>query len=219
MQVVATDHRVLGVLAGADMPVKELLAWVESSSLVLAADGGANRLVECGIVPHSTIGDLDSISPEAARAQVRLISIEDQDTSDCDKLLHLAQELGTDRLTLAGVEGDLLDHVIGTIHSAAKIEIKVQLALRRGLAWILKGPAEFSRFVEEGTRVSLLPISVCEEVFLTGTQWSLNAATLGPEGLTSLSNRASGGSVKVQFAKGVAVLFVETNGLPDWSSL
>ena len=213
----ALGRRVLGVLAGSDMPDDQFINWVHSADLILAADGGANRLLDCGVVPHTTIGDLDSISPDASKRQVRLIENEDQDTSDCDKLLHFAKDLGVEEITLLGVEGDLLDHVIGTVQSAAKVELGVRLALRRGIAWVLKGPTEFSLPVLPGTRLSLLPITLCESVTITGTQWELSGDTLDPKGLTSLSNKVVAHDFNASLKAGAALLFVETEGTPQWA--
>jgi len=213
---VPKNIRILGVLAGADMPIPQLMQWVDSATVVLAADGGANRLHEWEVAPNTTIGDLDSITESTTRIQMRLIHDEDQDSTDCDKLLAFAYAEGYTSITLAGVEGDLLDHVIGTIQSAGRSRIEVRLALRRGVGLILKAPVRRSFQTTPGSRFSVIPLERCEGVTLIGTKWLLENATLEPLGLTSLSNLSQESTVNVSIDAGLAFVFMETDGSPRW---
>ncbi len=47
-----------------DDPQTEFDRWVRNGDMIVAADGGSNHLLKCGMLPHHIIGDLDSISPE-----------------------------------------------------------------------------------------------------------------------------------------------------------
>jgi len=199
-------QKVLGVLAGGDMPTDQLAAWARSADLVLAADGGADRLLEAGIKPRTTIGDLDSLSSVAAVPLV--IRDPDQETSDCDKLLSLAERLGHESITLCCVEGDRLEHVIGTLRSAARSVIRVRLALRRGVAWVLVGSDEVVVELEEGERVSLMPLEACAKADILGVRWPLVGVELSIDGRTSLSNEAVGGAVTARIGSGAAALIV-----------
>ncbi len=206
----------LGVLAGADMPILQLRFWADSAQVLLAADGGADRLRACGRVPEATIGDLDSITPEAAASQIELIGIDDQNSSDCDKLLALAVSRGHRAITLVGVEGDLPDHVIGTIQSAARAKIAVRFGFRKGMGEIVSGPSSTEYKAEPGTRFSVIPIVSCKGVTLTGTQWELKNDALDPLGLTSLSNRTVMERVFLAVTTGAVFVFLETDGSPVW---
>jgi thiamine pyrophosphokinase len=210
--------RVLGVLAGGDMPPGLLRAWVESADVVLAADGGADRLRGIGAVPDVTIGDLDSITEESRSAQDELVHDPDQDTSDCDKLLGLAQRLGHRAITLASVEGDLLDHVIGSLSSAIASPLEVRLALRRGVGWLLKGEASVAVSCDVGARVSLLPLGRSAGVSMRGAEWPFEVWSLELGGRTSLSNRAVERRIEVRQGGGAALLFVgyEEGDMPFW---
>lgn len=206
--------RVLGVLAGEDIASETLQAWVGWADVVIAADGGADTLARCGLKANTTIGDLDSISQESRNSQLHLIHDQDQDTTDCDKLLNLAARLGHSEITLCGVEGDLLDHMVGTLQSAARAPISVRLVLRRGLAQVLRGPASVAIQVAPGNRVSFVPIVPCGGVTFTGVHWELHDAVMDPLGLTSLSNRADAPQVNASIETGAAFLFWETTPLP-----
>jgi thiamine pyrophosphokinase len=198
------------------MPSEQLKRWVDSAQVVIAADAGADRLHAVNFIPSTTLGDLDSISPAASVAQTRLIQNHDQDSTDCDKLLQFALEEGYRSITLAGVEGDLLDHVVGTLQSASRAKIEVRLALRRGIGFLLAGPFHRTFATTSGARFSVIPLEVCSGVCLRGTRWPLEGAVLDPMGLTSLSNIAEGTSVETEVASGRAFVFVETDGAPRW---
>ncbi len=206
----------LGVLAGADMPPERLAEWARSAGMILAADSGADRLLEVGIVPDLVVGDLDSISLLAQSEQREILHDPDQDTSDCDKLLALAAGMGCRSITLCGVEGDLPDHVLGTLHSAARASLDVRLAYRRGIGRVLRGPFAGSIATGAGKRVSLLPLVPCEGVTLRGLAWELEDAVLDPLGLTSLSNRALGDRAEIRLASGAALLFIAAEGGAVW---
>ena len=198
--------RVLGVLGGNDFPSERLKMWAETADQIFAADGGANLLRMVGITPLLTLGDLDSIEPESAASQLELIHIADQDSSDCDKLLAYVSGRGIEAITLICVEGDLVDHLLGSLFSATKSDLEIRLALRRGTGHIPKG-----------SRLSLLPISDCSEVSLEGTEWQLDQAEMSTTGLSSLSNKATG-RVKVSMSTGTAVLIASHPDLetPHW---
>jgi thiamine pyrophosphokinase len=211
-----SQRRVLGVLAGADFAPDRLAAWALSADLVLAADGGADRLLALGITPFATIGDFDSVvAKEGLGRVVRDVS---QDTSDCDKLLHFAAENGVSDITLVGAEGDRLDHVLGTLYSTVRSPLRIRLALRRGLGWILVGPVAQAVPTAPDESVSLLPLSECSAVNLTGVKWPFQGQILAATGLVSLSNRATGSRIDIAIGSGAALLTVLSPRLelPSW---
>lgn len=185
-----------------------------SADRILAADGGADRLREAGIVPETTIGDLDSLTERHGLAEI--LHDTDQDTSDVDKLLNWTAAQGVREITLVCAEGDRLDHILGTMASAARSPLDIRLALRRGLAWIVRG--EFQIPTEPGDLISLMPLQECRGVDLEGVSWPLEGATLSSTAGVSLSNRATGTTVTGRLATGVAALFLLTPRLevPTW---
>ncbi len=211
-------ERVLGVLAGEPLPDAVLRAWCHSADLVLAADGGADRVLAVGRRPDRVVGDLDSLSDSARSLGLDVTHDADQDSTDCDKLLRLADSVGASSITLACVEGGHLDHLLAVLASAARSELGVRLALSTGLAWLLKGPGSWDVPTSPGRRVSLLPITRCEGVGLQGVRWELRNATLDWLGLLSVSNRAEAPSVRASLQSGCAVLFAqyEPHEVPFW---
>jgi thiamine pyrophosphokinase len=201
--------RVLGVLAGSDMPPEQLRLWAASADLLAAADGGANSLARIGIAPHAVVGDLDSIEPALMSADC--IYVEDQSMSDCDKLLRYFSSSGIDSVTLANVEGDRFDHMLATLLSASASNMSVRLALRKGLGYVLKGSCVIQ--VPPGATISLVPIRDYDDVDLLGVRWELRGSSAA-----SLSNVALGDQVEVRIGSGSALLVVThaTKMLPTW---
>jgi len=210
--------RVFGVLAGADMGSEKLAEWAQSADLILAADAGADLLLTHGIVPHYIVGDMDSLSREARCAPTAMHVRDDQHATDCDKLLALAEELGHRELTLGGVEGDRADHVLATWLSVARSPLKVRLALRWGLGWVLKGANPILVQVEPGQTVSLLPLADCIGATLTGVQWPLHDEMLAWHRTVSISNVARESRIEASIDVGLAALIVEfpPHKLPRW---
>lgn len=209
--------RVLGVLAGNDLSPERLRQWAHLADRVVAADGGADRLLNAGVTPDLVIGDLDSASPEALRAARQVIRVDSQDDTDCDKLLACLVREGTAAVTLANLEGDLLDHVLGSLGSCLRAPLRVTLVLRRGLAYVLH-PGAFEIPVAPGARVSLLPLIPCDGVSLSGVAWPLPLGPLHLDGRTSVSNRAVDTTLKGTLVRGGALLFVghDEDAPPVW---
>lgn len=208
--------RTIGVLAGRDMPSHLVAKWAREADFIIAADAGADLLAEVAIRPNFVLGDMDSAQNIAEDVEVRLL--EDQETTDCDKLLAAAGEHGCRSITLIAVEGDLLDHMLATLHSAARAPIQVRIALRTGIGWILGAGDEVLAPAKPGRRVSLLPLTETHGVSLRGVQWPLDQTSMSPLGRTSISNAAEGETVYAHLMEGAAFLFIEypESEVPFW---
>jgi thiamine pyrophosphokinase len=206
--------RVLGVLAGEYADLSQLRGWCESANVIVAADGGANRLLEIGVEPHFTVGDFDSISEEAKAHAGEMVEIEDQDQSDCDKLLEFVQHRGWPSVTLIGAEGSRIDHMLGILQSAARAQVQVSLAYRVQFGQVFRAPVV--RELELHGRFSLMPIYDCQGVTLCGARWPLECAEFSPKTISSLSNEADG-TVEIAISVGAAILLYDYDGQPRWT--
>ena len=198
--------RVLGVLAGRDLAPGALEAWLAWADRVVAADGGADLCRAAGREPDAVVGDLDSISDATD-----LTRDEDQDTSDADKLLAFLACERVEAVTLIGVEGDRLDHVLATLFSVARSPLHCSIVLRSGSAQVV-GPGVILRHGTKG-RVSLLPLSP-SRVTLSGVRWPLRSALLDPMGLVSISNEMVEDLLSLVVEEGLVALFLETDAFP-----
>ena len=207
---------ILGVLAGGDLTLPLLAAWCASAralgGLIYAADGGADRVLACGHRPDTVVGDLDSLRASAADLHgIELLSSDDQDTTDAQKLLGLIAARGHANVTLVSLEGNRLDHVLGTLSAAAESPLAVSLALRTEWGRLLNAPARWPIEAPPGTslggtRLSVLPFPSAT-VTLTGVRWPLQAAVLTLPGPASLSNEITGpATIEIHEGRALALL-------------
>ncbi len=210
--------RVLGALAGEDMPADLMAAWAASADVVLAADRAADLLIRAGFEPHHVVGDMDSVSPSTLASPIIVHEIPDQNRSDADKLLAVAETLGHREITIAGIEGDLLDHVLASLASAARSEMEIRFALRRGIMHLIRPGSTYTAATSPGRRISLLPIIPSTGVHLAGVEWPIADAEMAMNRVVSISNRAVREAVSVYISEGLMLLFVEhtREEMPTW---
>jgi thiamine pyrophosphokinase len=181
---------VLGVLNGRDLSEDKILAWARSADVIYAADGGAALLLANGIKPV-VVGDLDSLERSALPEGVRVVYDSGQDSTDCDKLLTLAGQDGVASITLVGVEGDRLDHMLATLASLVGRRKKVRLGLRRGIGIVVPCGELIHLPGQAGQTLSVIPLTLCWGVNLSGVEWTLNDAEMRPGLHISISNEVT----------------------------
>lgn len=205
-------RRTLVILGGQAVAVDVLRAWAASATTVIAADGGANRLA-VERPADAVVGDGDSID---GHLRDHLVADDDQETTDCEKALAAAEALGEKSITMIGVEGDRLDHVLATISACADSSLEIRLVLELGFGYIVRPGSQRSFRCEPGATVSLLPISQMV-ASMAGTAWPVEPRSFAPGGFKSISNKAAGNSVEIVVNEGVGLLFVHrTTDNPVW---
>lgn len=211
-------RRVLAALGGTDFDLVQLRVWAQAADRLVAADSGADRLICAGFAPDVVLGDLDSVQTLEALERATILPDQDPNTTDCQKLLAYLRGEGVEAVTIACVEGDRLDHVLGTLSACLVESPRIQLLLRRGLAWPLLPGIVLSVSARPGARVALLPMEACSAVTLRGVRWALEDAEMSPRGLVSVSNEATSERVEASLEAGSAWLIAEREPTeePTW---
>jgi len=204
----SVEKRILGVLGGMDIDDRLFKFWAHESDILVAADGGADLALRHGIVPHVIVGDLDSASPEALTSGADVYKFDDQNTTDCDKMLQWVADQGHTHLDLIGVEGDRLDHVLATLGSCVRSPLSIRLVLRDGLGVLLKRGLH-QMPAQPGQRISILPIGTADDVSITGVRWPLVEATLRLDGFVSISNVVEASPLEVSIGHGAVLIILE----------
>lgn len=167
---------------------KGLTAALARAEAVVAADGGAERLLRAGHMPDAVYGDMDSLSAQS-QAQLApgvLRPIAEQDSTDFDKCLrHIEAPLVIGH----GFLGARIDHQL------AAMNVLVRRPDRR---CILVGefdvicllPPEIMLELPPRARVSLFPMG---EVTGTsqGLRWPLDGLRFAPGGTSGTSNEVA----------------------------
>jgi thiamine pyrophosphokinase len=207
------------VIAGGDPPAP-IDAALAAAPLVVAADSGVGHALALGLTVDLVIGDLDSAAPEdveravAAGARVDRHPA-DKDATDLELALDAARALGATQVTVLGVGGGRLDHLLANLllltHASyaeltvdARAEDTRIAVVRRDRA--LHGPI--------GSTVTLLPIGgPARGVTTTGLRWTLTDAELTPATTRGVSNEIVDSPARVRVADGI-VLAIQPIGAP-----
>lgn len=193
------------VLLNTPLPPSRLDRVWEMASFRICADGGANRLRELrpDLVPDVVVGDMDSATEETLshyRAKgVRVVDLhEDQDTTDFEKALAVAEQNGCGRVIALGAHGawdGRLDQTFGMCNalmmhptmSVAVAGADNYFCLFRSGRNVIK-VANFSRAPHCG----LVPLGKpCASITTEGLEYNMNSQRMEFGGLVSSCNRVA----------------------------
>ena len=155
---------------------------------LVAADGGADRLLRLGAEPEAVIGDFDSITAQARqRLQGRLYPIAEQSTTDFDKAL---RSIAAPFVIGIGFSGARLDHGLAVLNGlVAHPGQRCFILGARDVVFL--APLELSLRLPVGSRLSLFPMGAVTGTS-TGLRWPLQGIGFAPDGMISTSNQVSG---------------------------
>ncbi len=176
------------LIGGGELRPQDLTTALSLAPTLVAADGGAGAVLAAGLTPSAVIGDMDSISPEAAAAFAdRLHPIAEQETTDFDKALrHVAAPL----VIAVGVTGGRFDHELAVMHTLVRRADRACLVLgHESVTFVC--PPSLSLQLDPGTVVSLFPMGPVE-VASEGLRWPTGGLAFAPDSLIGTSNEALG---------------------------
>jgi thiamine pyrophosphokinase len=207
------------VIAGGDAPAPIDVA-LATAPLVIAADSGVGHALALGLRVDLVIGDLDSADPaDIERAVAKGARVDrhpaDKDATDLELALDAARALGATEVTVLGIGGGRLDHLLANLllvtHDAyADLTIDALVDDTRitvvRTARHLVGPV--------GGIVTLLPVGgPAAGVSTTGLRWTLTDAELTPAGTRGVSNEIVTSPATVRVRHGV-LLAIQPTGAP-----
>lgn len=186
--------------ANADLP---------SSSLVVAADGGAQVALRLGLQVDILVGDLDSADAVAIAeaGEVRRHHV-DKDETDLELALATVVGAGISSATVIATLAGRVDHALGNLLVAASDQwssLQIDLRVDYARGWVVRDTRCFSGQV--GDTVSLLAVGgPALGVTTRGLRWQLNNATLEPGLGVGLSNRLNGTVAEVDVSSGTLLV-------------
>lgn len=200
------------LICNGDPPSRALAKRLaRKATVILAADGGANKARKLGISPHVIIGDLDSITPATRKyfASSNIVHVRRQDNTDLEKALDYLVDAKTRQVTIIGATGGRLDFTLGNLSSMWRYTKRLDLAFE-GDGWKAM-PVGGKRIVRarRGTTVSFVPFGACSGVTLRGVQYTLTNASLRV-GDIAVSNVVTHSPFTVSVKKGNLLLIMIT---------
>lgn len=188
-KIVHSESPVL-LVGGGECDNSALEGPARVASKLVAADGGAERLVSLGLMPDAVIGDMDSLSDmvRGALPERVLHPVAEQDSTDFDKCL---RNIEAPLILGYGFLGARLDHQL------AAMNVLVRRAARR---CVLVGPHDVVcccppflalDTLPRGTRVSLFPLGPASGRS-AGLRWPIEGLKFTPGGVVGTSNESVG---------------------------
>ena len=176
------------LVGGAALHPGDLDLATAHAPVIVAAEGGAQALLEAGRMPEAVIGDMESIT-DAARAAFagRLYPIEEQETTDFDKALrHVAAPL----VLAIGVTGGRFDHELAVMHVLVRLPERPCVVIGpESLVFVC--PPDLSLDLPVGSVLSLFPMGRVG-VVSQGLRWPTDGLVFAPDRKIGTSNEVTG---------------------------
>jgi thiamine pyrophosphokinase len=177
---------------------------------IVAADGGAEELLDCGVSPDTVIGDLDSISEKVKKRLIKteIIFESSQEINDLEKALIYCKKRGASHLIVLGVTGKRLDHSINNFSVLAKYDGIFNLEIFDKYSQIFLLRKNLTFFGNKGQIVSLIPLGKVEGISTKGLQFPLDNETLEIGFREGASNVILQHQFSIEIKNGILLVFV-----------
>ncbi len=191
---------------------EELLKLVNHKEFdqIVAADGGAKKLLQFGVVPHVVVGDLDSLSQQDFEklATAQILHRPSQELNDLEKALIYCLEQRVEHVVLLGITGGRTDHTLNNFSVLMRYFKKFKLNIYNRYSEIFLVDDYFEYSGQKGQNVSLIPLGLVTGIKTTGLSYPLDKETLGLGIREGLSNEIVDGFFSVEVENGVLLIFV-----------
>lgn len=198
-------------LVGGGEASKDLLdAALAIAPYLVAADGGAEMVLNYGMAPKKVIGDFDSINKAALKQipEERQYRLSEQNSTDFDKCL---RNIIAPLILGVGFLGRRLDHQLAALSSLVGYSQSPCVLLgSHDLIFHLNGVLELD--LKPDSRLSLfpmLPVSGVSE----GLEWPIGGVNFAPGSQVGTSNRVVQGRVRLNMAGPGMLVILPLNAL------
>ena len=183
-------------------PLSKNIIELSKNKLIVAADGGADRLLEYEILPDKVIGDLDSISDKTAtKLEDWLILNKDIQKTDLEKAVEYAIERGSKKIQIVGWSGGRIDHTIAAL--GLVFDSRIELIDDRFTVKCISNLEIIED--EKGTLFSLIAVPEAR-VSIKGARWELEHEKLKMGGRGIHNEIGESGKVEFQCHSGYILL-------------
>ena len=194
-EVIVQSTAGVTLAGGAGFSLKLLGMALALAPRVVAADGGADRLLRLGVQPEAVIGDFDSITAKSKAALAgRLYPIREQVTTDFDKAL---RSIAAPFVLAVGFEGARLDHSLAVLNGLVRHAHQRCLILGATDVTFL-APLQLALQLPVGSRLSLFPMGAVTGES-AGLRWPVQGIRFAPDGMIGTSNQVTG-PVRLRFS-------------------
>lgn len=206
------------IISGGTIDDKFVLQMLNEiqAEYVIGVDRGLQFLYRNRVMPTHIVGDFDSVEAELVehyekQTQVPIRKFRpEKDASDTEIALHLAIELGAEKVWILGGTGNRLDHVM------ANIQI-LKIAHDQGIKAYLQDTNNRISLAEKEVKLckedsswdyfSVFPFGgVVDDISIEGAKYPLSHCRLCPNSSMCVSNEMQENEVKIAFPTGTIIL-------------
>ncbi len=166
---------------------------------LVAADGGADHLLEAGLEPDVIVGDLDSLANPGHWRSDQLLPIREQNTTDFEKCLYSVE---APLLLATGFTGSRFDHSLAALHVMHKYVRSHRVVLISGDDLCMAFDGNLSLDLSVGSRFSVYPLNKTVFVSSTGLKYPLDGLRLESGGMIGTSNQVVHEKIQVTVESG-----------------
>lgn len=183
------------LVGGSELGPQDLNILPIENPCFVGVDAGADHLLAAGITPVAVIGDLDSLSANAADAFADVLHrIDEQDTVDFEKAL---TQVTAPLIYAFGFSGGRLDHSLAVLDVIGRhARQPVVLVGPDDCAAVLPTGEVTLTGMTVGARISILPLAPAQ-VQAQGLRWAVDQQQMAPLGFSSPSNEISATTVTI----------------------
>jgi len=212
VRIVIFANGVIGDLRG------EVSAWVRPTDWIVAADGGAQYVLEAGLVPHHVVGDVDSMTASTRDLLTRAdaifhISPPAKDETDLELALMWAAGQTPEQIVVLGAFGGRPDQALANLLLLALPTLEGRSVLFVTGSWevtLVRAGEHLQLRGAVGDRVSLIPLGgSAYGVTTTGLAFPLDDETLSFGPARGVSNRFEVPAPVVSVREGMVWCFHE----------
>jgi len=181
--------------------------------VLIAADGGADRLAALRLDPQVVIGDMDSLAdPERWQdGPGSYVHLAEQDSTDFEKCLYATE---APMYLAVGFTGRRVDRTLAVFHAMLRYASKRVIVIGEDEVSALAPPGAVLRLaVMPGARVSIYPLLPVTATHSRGLAWPVDGLALAPGLRIGTSNVATQPVIELGFDGPGALVMLERAAL------
>ena len=203
------------IVAGGEADKEQIKSEIELGlhDLLIAADSGADHIIDAGFMPDIIIGDLDSISADRKKLTSQIIEYPaEKDFTDAEAAFDKAVSSGASDIIIYGATGRRLDHFMGNLSLLTKSDnlgISCCIADRYNRIRLISTTTELHRSDCFGKYISIIPIDDNVNITLTGFKYPLSNYHLTRDNALGVSNEIADDTAVITICSG-RILLIES---------
>lgn len=188
-----------GSYGNLDFYKKELRA----DDFIITADGGYLMAEKLGVKVDIALGDFDTIDKACVKAEKIVVLNKEKDLTDSQSALLLVKEQKIDKCMMFGGTGSRIDHTLANIFllkSAKDMGIELCIYDENNIIYYTEDEIEISK--KEGYHLSVVQLTDCENVSLSGLYYPLQNKNLPFCDIIGISNEFTEDSCRISLSHG-----------------